>query len=292
MTSAQTLRLIWPQWQGAGSENYPLLFNELPADQARLGYTVGAKVIKAMLPPHAGPTETVPVLMDIPDDEVSGGIENRAVVLAHLRSALDIIDRHYPKRIFTVGGDCSVSVAPFSWLAGRYGSDLAMVWIDSHPDVGTPESDYPGYHAMAVSALLGKVGPDFTEALPALLDSSKIALAGLHSWTDDDFPNISSWGISTFSPEDLRDTSDGLLTWLAQTGASKVAIHFDVDTVDANQVQLGLGFDEGGLLAEQARRVIDDISAAYDVVGLTVAEFIPRNVMFLQNLLGGAPLTC
>lgn len=291
MTSAQTLRLIWPQWQGTGSENYPLLFNELPADQARLGYTVGTKVIEAMLPPHAGPTETVPVPLDIPSDEVTGGIENRAIVLEQLRAAIKLIECHEPERIFTVGGDCSVSVAPFSWLAGRYGSDLAMVWIDSHPDVGTPSSEYPGYHAMAVSALLGKVDPDFTRALPALLDSSKVALAGLHSWTDDDYPNISSWGLTRFSPEDLRDSSEGLLEWLAQTGASKVAIHFDVDTVDANQVQLGLGFDEGGLLAEQARRVIDDISDAYDVVGLTVAEFIPRNVMFLQNTLNGAPLT-
>ncbi|PWF27158.1 arginase family protein [Ancrocorticia populi] len=291
MTSAQTLRLIWPQWQGAGSENYPLPFNELPSDQARLGYAVGTKVIEATLPPHSGPTETVPVPMNIPDDEGSGGIENREILLEQLQAANALLKRHDPERIFTVGGDCSVSVAPFSWLAGRYGSDLAMVWIDSHPDVGTPESDYPGYHAMAVSALLGKVDAAFTDALPALLDPSKIALAGLHSWTADDFPNIASWGLSSFSPEDLRDTSDILLNWLAGTGASKVAIHFDVDTVDANQVQLGLGFDEGGLLAEQARRVIDDIAAAYDVVGLTVAEFIPRNVMFLQNLLGSAPLT-
>lgn len=244
-----------------------------------------------MLPPHEGPTETVPVPMSIPDDQVTGGIENREIVLEQLRAATTLIARHEPERIFTVGGDCSVSVAPFSWLAQKYESDLAIVWIDSHPDVGTPDSNYPGYHAMAVSALLGKVSADFTGVLPAVLDSSKIALAGLHSWTDDDYPNIASWGLTSFSPEDLRETSASLLSWLASTGASKVALHFDVDTVEANQVQLGLGFDEGGLLAEQARRVIDDISADYDVVGFTVAEFIPRNFMFLQNILGGAPLT-
>src|SRR5215208_4619864 len=47
----------------------------------------------------------------------------------------------------------SVSVAPFSELARRYGEDLAIVWIDAHPDVGTPHSEYPGYHAMAVATL-------------------------------------------------------------------------------------------------------------------------------------------
>src|SRR5690348_16382588 len=44
-----------------------------------------------------------------------------------------------------------VSVAPFSELARRYGQDLAIILIDSHPDIGTPQSQYPGYHAMAVA---------------------------------------------------------------------------------------------------------------------------------------------
>ena len=39
-------------------------------------------------------------------------------------------------------------------LAARYGGDLAGS-VDSHPDVGTPASDYDGYHAMAVNALTG-----------------------------------------------------------------------------------------------------------------------------------------
>ena len=31
--------------------------------------------------------------------------------------------------------------------------DLAILWIDSHPDIGTQASEYPGFHAMAVAAL-------------------------------------------------------------------------------------------------------------------------------------------
>ncbi|CAM04029.1 arginase [Saccharopolyspora erythraea NRRL 2338] len=38
-----------------------------------------------------------------------------------------------------------MSVAPFSELARRYGDDLAVVWIDAHPDIGTPRSEYPGH---------------------------------------------------------------------------------------------------------------------------------------------------
>jgi hypothetical protein len=37
---------------------------------------------------------------------------------------------------------------------------------------------------------------------------------GLHSWTEDDFPNIARWGIRSFRPEDLHLSSEPLLDWL------------------------------------------------------------------------------
>ncbi|MFI8986267.1 arginase family protein [Streptomyces antimycoticus] len=37
-----------------------------------------------------------------------------------------------------LGGECAVSVAPFAELARCYGDELAVIWIDSHPDIGTP----------------------------------------------------------------------------------------------------------------------------------------------------------
>jgi arginase len=38
------------------------------------------------------------------------------------------------------------------------------------------------------------------------------------------------------------------------------------------------------------RRIVADIDRAVDVVGLTVAEFIPRQVIHLQQILEGFPL--
>lgn len=87
----------------------------------------------------------------------------------------------------TLGGECSVSVAPFAALAHRYGEDLAIIWIDSHPDIGTPRSQYPGYHVMAVAALTGHGDPDVLELLPATVSPDRVALAALHCWTEDDF---------------------------------------------------------------------------------------------------------
>jgi arginase len=284
------LRLLCPQWQGAGTSSVRELAAEFPLDVARRGYAVGSAVLDAILPPHDGPTAVAPVTMSDEGLDLVDGVEAKAVVLDQLARALQVVEQHAPARIATLGGECAVSVAPFSALARRYGDDLAMLWIDSHPDIGTPASRYPGWHAMAVAALTGHGDPDLLELLPATVSPDRVALVGLHEWTDDDIGNVAQWGIRSFSPDDVRDSTQPLLDWLAGTGSSRVAIHFDVDTVDSNEIVLGLGAVPNGLTSGQVRRVVADVTAAADVVALTVAEFFPRQVMHLRQILDGFPL--
>ena len=63
-----------------------------------------------------------------------------------------------------------------------------------------------------------------------------------------------------------------------------------MDTIDSNEIVLGLGAEPDGLTSVQARRVVADLDATVDVVGFTVAEFIPRQVIYLQQILAGFPL--
>jgi arginase len=88
---------------------------------------------------HSGPTALVPVESGDLGLNKRNGIEAKEAVVAQLTRALELIGRYSPQRILTFGGECSVSVAPFSWLAERYDDDLAVLWIDSHPDVGTSD---------------------------------------------------------------------------------------------------------------------------------------------------------
>jgi arginase len=143
---------------------------------------------------------------------------------------------------------------------------------------------------MAVTALTGHGDPDVRDLLPATVSPDRIALVGLHEWTDDDFPHIAAWGIQSFSPDQVRTSTGPLLDWLGATGCSRVAVHFDVDTIDSNEVDLGLGFVPGGLTSSAVRRIVAGIDQAADVVGLTIAEFVPRQVMHLQQILKGFPL--
>jgi arginase len=143
---------------------------------------------------------------------------------------------------------------------------------------------------MAVAALTGHGDRDIVDLLPDTVAPDRVALVGLHEWTEDDYPNIAEWGIRSFSPDDLRGSSQPLLAWLAATGCSRVALHFDVDTIDGREMVLGLGHPAGGLTSAQVRRVVSDVAAAADVVALTIAEFFPRQVMHLRGLLSGFPL--
>ena len=126
--------------------------------------------------------------------------------------------------------------------------------------------------------------------LPATIRPDRVALVGLHAWTDDDYPRLAEWGLQSFSPDELRESSTALLEWLGVTECSRVAIHFDVDTIDSNEIVLGLGAEPNGLTSAQVRRIVADIDQAVDVVGFTISEFIPRQVMHLQQILKGFPL--
>lgn len=135
-----------------------------------------------------------------------------------------------------------------------------------------------------------RADPDVQALLAATVSPDRVALVGLHAWTDDDYHNIAAWGLTSFSPDDLRDSSRRLLDWLAGTGCTRVAIHFDVDTIDSDELVLGLGAEPEGLTSIHVQRVLGDVNRSVEVVGLTIAEFVPRQVMHLQQILRTFPL--
>ena len=114
-----SLRLVWPQWQGAGSSSIEAFAGDLPFEDARRGYSVGTAVLQAILPPHVGPTVVVPTDMGERGLAVRDGVEAKDVVIEQLRSALELIGTYDPEKISTLGGGCAVSVAPFAPLAEK-----------------------------------------------------------------------------------------------------------------------------------------------------------------------------
>ena len=80
----------------------------------------------------------------------------------------------------------------------------------------------------------------------------------------------------------------GLCSW--DEGISKIAIHFDLDVLDSNEMIAGVGVDPNGMKIAETVRLIQDIAQQYDVEGLTIAEPMPRIAIKLKCILSEMPL--
>lgn len=63
-----------------------------------------------------------------------------------------------------------------------------------------------------------------------------------------------------------------------------------MDVLDPAEIIAAVGVVPNGMKIEQVVRVINDISQEKEVVGLTVAEAMPRTAIRIKNMLEQLPL--
>lgn len=289
MAQDNTLRLIYPQWQGGDIAKW--ITEVKDPEQASRGYYLGAHLLDFLAPSTEQKTLTVPVSTEICNRVVTDGVLDRDAIIQQTRAALDILDIEKPDRIVTLGGECSVSVVPFTWLASKYPDDVAVIWIDAHPDITLPGDVYPAYHAMAVTALMGDGDKKILGQLPAKIDPSKILFVGLRDWERDEIRvRQNEYGIKHLIPEETVSGSEKVIEWLRNTGASNVVIHFDMDVLDPHEIIAAVGVVPDGMKIAEVVRVINDVAKEKNLVGLTVAEPMPRTAIILKEMLNQLPL--
>lgn len=285
-----TLRLIYPQWQGGGT--IADFIPELPAEDAYKGYYLGSQLLKMLAPDNGQKTAEVPISLDINDRTEEKGIVSYRTILKQSKTALDILNENNPERLVTLGGECSVSVVPFTYLAKKYPDDVAIVWIDAQPDLNLPGEGDKGYHAMALTACPGMGEKEIMYLLPAKVDASKALLVGLRAWEPEGGTEKRQKdpGVKHLSPAEVADNSSVVIEWLKSTDASKVVIHFDLDVIDPKEMIAVVGADPDGMRINEVVRIINDISSKFDLVGLTIAEPMPKVAIKIRNMLNELPL--
>lgn len=282
---SKTIRLIYPQWQGGIISHW---IPELKAEDSSRGYYLGAKLLNILAPQNDNhQTIEVPVSLDIKNREIKNGIMDYDFIVSQTKNALDILNKNNPDKIITFGGECSVSVVPFTYLNKKYDNDVALIWIDAHPDITLPEDNtYAGYHAMAVSSCMGNVDKEISSILPSKISSDKILFVGLRDWERDEIKKRQEeYGINHFAPEDTSSSSEIVIEWLKKSNASKVLIHFDLDVLDPNEIIAAVGVSPNGMKINEAVRIINDISKEKEIVGFTIAEHMPRIEIMLKNMM-------
>lgn len=282
-----TLRLIMPQWQGGNVHDY----------------SFGSQLLAWLAPLANGPVEIVSVPEPKPGEtlEVDNGILGRAALLQQARAARQAIEKHGPDRIVTLGGDCLVDLAPMAYLNARYGGNLGVLWVDAHPDVLTPK-DFAQGNAMVLGALLGRGDADLMGEVDTPLQPSHVMYAGLDAWMPIEGDVINELGLRRAGSDALAESSAPVLAWIASEGITQLAVHFDVDVLDPKQFGPVLfnnpdappdawaGVPRGRLAPEHVVRLLHDVAAACDIVGLAITEYMPWEAIATRNLLRKLPL--
>ena len=285
----KAIRLIYPQWQGG---NIARWIPNIPSDDASRGYYLGAMLLNFLAPETANETFEVPVSTDISERIEKNGVLDHDIIKEQATAALDTLRIANPDRVVTLGGECSVSAPVFTYLADKYGGDVAIVWVDAHPDITLPGDDYNGYHAMALTACMGMGDEDIVGQLPAKVSPADVCLAGLREC---EYPyiekRVEELGITHFSPSDLASDSSLLIDWLRNNDKSRVMVHFDMDVMDPADILAAVADGPaGGLKLTEVVRLINDIATVKELVALTVAEPMPRLAIRLKNMLSHLPL--
>lgn len=286
--AAKTLRLVFPLWQGGNNPPYYL----------------GCKLLEWLAPAPSGPVEEVPV--PPPDGQAlveDNKLVGRQVVLEQLRSARALIDKHLPDRLVTLGGDCLVDLVPFAYLNEHYDGDLAVIWIDTHPDIMTTEQ-FNHAHAMVLSTLMGNGDPELVKNVPRHVEPKNILFVGVHDPTTWEASEIQRLGLQVVGPDALAESgSQPVLNWVKATGKKHLAVHVDLDVLDPAHFRALLfaepgistdkwaGTAEGELTIPQLVKVVSDLSAVEaKIVGIGFAEHVPWDALALKNMLAKLPL--
>ncbi len=144
---------------------------------------------------------------------------------------------------------------------------------------------------MAVTACMGLGDRQIVSELPSKITPSNILFVGLRDWERDEIKTRQEqYGIRHLTPEDVRENSNAVLNWLKSCEASKIVIHFDMDVLDPAEIIAAVGVVPNGMKIAEVVRVINDIAKEKEIVGLTIAEPMPRTAIRIKDMLSQLPL--
>ncbi len=247
------------------------------------------------------PVYHVPVIEPVEPLVKENGITGRNDVISQLNSAEDIIRRQSPDRIVTLGGDCLVSLIPFSYLAEKYGDKLGVLWIDAHPDIQNVEQ-FSNAHAHVLGLLLGHGDPELKDFVKTTIPSNNVMIAGVHNLLEHEQSFIDANNIATYSPQQVRENSEPIKDRIKSQGIEYLAIHLDLDALAPHHFRSVLfarpgrgeddfgGVAEGELSMQEIVTLIREVTEATETVGLTIAEHLPWDAINLKAMLKELPL--
>lgn len=279
---SKTLRLVFPQWQGGNNPNY----------------VFGSELLSHIVP-QSNKAETIRVTVEKDFSQelpLENGVIGESGLLEQLAEAERILAEKAPEKVITLGGDCSISQAPFDYLHGRYPESLGILWLDAHSDMSTIKDSTRG-HMMVLGNLLGHGAPQFSEKVQHPFKVEQIMLAGLkYEELRPCDHQIDDLKMNYLTPAELAEDSQLLIEWINQNQFKQLAIHFDLDVLspqDFRSINPGKPYLDlekfpapiGTMTLDQIGRIIQDVSEKTEIVGFSIGEHLPWDAINLRRTL-------
>lgn len=253
-----TRYLVVPQWQGSPSTRAMQLID-------------GARAIAGDLPRSATTILDVPIEAG---ESLGTGIR-RLSTLQRVRAQVEEALSSQREPVLTIGGDCGVALGPIAHAVAQH-PELAVVWVDAHPDFNTPETSPSGAFAgMVLRAVVGDGDPALVLNEGAVAPS-RVVLVATRSYDDAELEAIEAVGIRVV-PADAVSDPDALAEAVAATGADSVYIHVDVDALDPAELAGNAHPEPFGVRVADLTAAIGALRAAVPLVGATLAGYSPAS---------------
>ena len=279
----KTIRLLYPDHVSGGLDTYYF----------------GANLLQYILPQNAN-QPIVKVEIAPPDGKeknVTNGIYAESEVLAGVQDAQSKLANEKPDRVITIGGNCMVSLAPFDYLHGLY-KNTGIIWIDAHPDVSTVNDGYPNAHAMVLGSLMGYGASQLSAQMKnPVFKAEDILYIGLQPLHDYQKHFLDATGVKYKIQDKSFVSDDEIQSFMRQY--DHILVHFDIDVLDenmfhstyfANPELVGDGAGGGKMTMEKLAQILSLITNQSDVVGFTIAEYLPFDEHKLHKMLAGLSL--
>ena len=281
--SQKTLNLLFPQWQGSG------IGNEL---------YYGAMLIQEYLKDRE--FDRVPVSLDR-TLKLENNILGYSPILQQLSQAREIIEQHNPDRLFVIGGDCSIDIAPISFLDRKYNGNLAVIWIDAHADLNTPiSSPSKHFHGMPLRVLLGEGDAEVIATSFSILSPSQVFLVGARDFDPPEKNYLERQNMALFPPHKLEHDSQSLIDTIANanfqhgsrirslfksiSSRQNIHIHCDLDAIAPEEFPFVKCPVANGLSIELLNELLQQLSNRFNVVGFSITEFAPHQKRGLEKI--------
>jgi arginase len=174
-----------------------------------------------------------------------------------------------------LGGDCS---SDFAMCAAQLEQqqELAVVWIDAHADLNTPESSPSGHlHGMVLRALLGDSVPELAALNPKPLCSSRLIFAGLRETDPEEARYIQAHRIPVLTVEALTANPKALADGVTALGFRRVHVHLDLDVLCPKEFS-STGFPSPcGLSVAALTQMLRFLHQVTSVNSIALTEYAP-----------------